>query len=176
FSETGIGWVPEHLGALDHLYLRGKSEREGRLMDVMRAAMAPLRMTPSEYFRRNCYLGASVMPPDELRVRDQVGVDRIMWGVDYPHAEGCYPFAREAMQLTFHGVPELETRAMLGATAADVYHFDYDFLQSIADRVGPAVAQMQEPLPDERVPRVPEDTYSSVFEAAAAGRGATTTG
>jgi len=170
FAETGIGWVPGHLQQLDGVYAMGKAQRDGTLRAVMREAMAPLSLTPSEYFQRHCYLGASILQPTEVPVREQVGVDKIMWGVDYPHAEGCFPYAREAMQLTFADVPEDEVRRMLGATAAEIYEFDYDALQVIADKVGPTVAELQQGLPPERWPRVPEDTYSSVFETVRHGR------
>jgi hypothetical protein len=117
---------------------------------------------PSEYFRRNCYLGASLLMPAEVEDRYRIGVDKIMWGVDYPHAEGCFPYSREAMRLTFSDVPENEIRTMLGATAAEVYGFDLEFLQGFADRVGPTVDEVAQPL--EKLPRVPEDTYSAVFD------------
>ena len=38
-------------------------------------------------------------------MRDQVGVDRIMWGSDYPHLEGCWPFSRQHLRLAFAGRP-----------------------------------------------------------------------
>jgi predicted TIM-barrel fold metal-dependent hydrolase len=164
FAETGIAWVPQHLEVLDGVYGMGKSDRDGTLRGVMREAVAPLRLTPSEYFRQNCYIGASTLLPMEMEARHHVGVDRIMWGIDYPHAEGCFPYAREAMRLTFVDVPEPEVRAMLGETAAEVYGFDFARLQAIADRVGPTVAEVAEPLTT--LPRVPEDTYSAVFDGA----------
>ncbi len=27
----------------------------------------------------------------ECEIRDRIGVDRIMWGADYPHIEGTWP-------------------------------------------------------------------------------------
>jgi predicted TIM-barrel fold metal-dependent hydrolase len=164
FAETGIHWVPGHLQELDGVYGMGKSDRDGTLRGVMREAVAPLRLAPSEYFRQNCYIGASTLQPWEMADRHEVGVGRIMWGIDYPHAEGCFPFAREAMRLTFAGVPEPEVRAMLGETAAEVYGFDLEQLRPIADGVGPTVAEVAEPLTE--VPRVPEDTYGAVFDGA----------
>ena len=46
---------------------------------------------PSEYWASNCYLGASFPAPFELALRDQIGLDRLMWGSDYPHGEGTWP-------------------------------------------------------------------------------------
>ena len=50
--------------------------------------VAKLSLSPSEYFARQCHIGASFLPATECAMRHQVGVDRIMWGTDYPHVEG----------------------------------------------------------------------------------------
>jgi predicted TIM-barrel fold metal-dependent hydrolase len=163
-TETGTAWVPEHLKGLDGLYAMGKADTGGTLREVMARAMKPLSLSPTEYFRRNCYIGASILKPEEIRQRHNVGVDRIMWGVDYPHAEGCFPYSREALRATFCDVPEPEVRTMLGRTAAAVYGFDYSFLQDLADRCGPTPAEVATALAV--WPRVPEDTYSAVFDGA----------
>jgi hypothetical protein len=84
-----------------------------------------------------------------------------MWGVDYPHSEGTFPYTLDALRLTFADVPEPEMRRMLGETAAEVYGFDLDYLKKIADRVGPSVEDVAQPPVS--LPRVPEDTISPVF-------------
>ena len=78
-------------------------------------------------------------PPVGGPVRDRVGVDRIMWGSDYPHKESSFPFSHEAIQLSFQGVPHDEVAAMLGANAARVYGFDLDALRPLAQEFGPRV-------------------------------------
>jgi hypothetical protein len=118
-------------------------------------------MKPSEYFARNFYLGASLFLPSEARLRHNVGVDRIMWGVDYPHSEGTFPYSREAISLTFSAVPPAEVADMLGLTAAKVFNFDVGYLQSLADRVGPTVAEVKA-MPS-AIPQIPGDTLSPVF-------------
>jgi hypothetical protein len=116
---------------------------------------------PSEYFAQNCWIGASQLLPVEAALRYQIGVDRIMWGSDYPHSEGPFPFAREALRLTFAGIPATEIRLMLGMTAAEVYGFDLPMLEAIAKNVGPTVAEIAEPL--DRLPRVPDETVANIF-------------
>jgi hypothetical protein len=69
-----------------------------------------------------------------------------MWGSDYPHTEGTFPFTREGLRLTFATVPPGETQAMLAGNAAAVYGFDLDALALIAARVGPTVAEVARPL------------------------------
>ena len=41
-----------------------------------------------------------------------------MWGSDYPHDEGTYPFSREHLRLLFHDTPEPELRKLLGTNVA----------------------------------------------------------
>jgi hypothetical protein len=81
-----------------------------------------------------------------------------MWGSDYPHMEGTFPFSREAMQLTFEDVPHGEVAAMLGGNAARIYGFDLDKLAPIAAKCGPLVSDV-----DAGLDRVPEGARSMAF-------------
>ena len=64
-----------------------------------------MSLTPSEYFQRNFWVGASFLRPSESALRYEVGVDRIMWGADYPHSEGSYPYTTEALARRVRAVP-----------------------------------------------------------------------
>ncbi|MGH9058273.1 MAG: amidohydrolase family protein, partial [Acidimicrobiales bacterium] len=75
-----------------------------------------------------------------------VGVDRMMWGADYPHEEGTTPYTRQALQAALSDVPEEECRQMLGGTAARVYGFDLEQLAAIAATAGPLVSEVHTPL------------------------------
>ncbi len=66
-----------------------------------------------------------------------------MWGVDYPHSEGTFPYSREAISHTLADVPSHEVYDMLGGTAARVFGFDLDQLQHLADQIGPTVADVR---------------------------------
>jgi predicted TIM-barrel fold metal-dependent hydrolase len=162
FSESGIGWVPRHLEMLDSLYGTG-SDRNG-LLAFLAPSMEVLSMKPSDYFGRNIYLGASLFLPSEAKIRYDVGISQIMWGVDYPHSEGTFPYSREAISLTFADVPPAETADMLGLNAAKVFNFDVNHLQKLADQVGPTVADVR--TRPGSVPQIPGDTLSPVFSTA----------
>jgi hypothetical protein len=103
-------------------------------------------MLPSKYFARNCYLGASFMHRNEALIRDKIGIDRIMWGSDFPHVEGSYPYSRQALRATFAELPDEDVRRMVSTNAADLYGFDIDSLQPIADRIGPTTSDVWQPL------------------------------
>jgi predicted TIM-barrel fold metal-dependent hydrolase len=146
-QNRGIRWVLEDLRMLDSIVAGMKTSVQNRTMSLFGGdVIDSLSLTPTEYFKRNCYLGASFLPRHEVEFRYQVGVDRIMWGADFPHEEGTTPFSREALSSTFSEVPVDECRQMLGGVAADVYGFDMVALAEVAKRIGPTIEQVATPL------------------------------
>ncbi len=144
-TEQGLAWLPRGLETLDWFYRRMTlpDAAEARFFG---AVAAGLSMTPTEYFQRNFWVAASFLRPSESAVRHEVGVDRIMWGADYPHSEGSYPYSREALRAAFGGIPPEETRRMVETNAAALYGFDLGALRSVGERVGPTVAEIAEPI------------------------------
>src|SRR5262249_16238551 len=93
----------------------------------------------------------------------ELRVDRIMWAGDFPHHEGVWPWTTKALRANFAGVPEDEVRRMLSLNAADCYGFDLEQLRLIADRVGPTVAEVAEPLAPSDYPSYPDETICLTF-------------
>jgi hypothetical protein len=58
---------------------------------------------------------------------------------------------------------ESEIRRMVGQTAAEVYGFDWDFLESVRDKIGPSVEEFMRPLEPVEWPSVPGETVTHVF-------------
>ena len=155
-TEQGSGWVPDTLATLDGWYARFTSEETTSEVLFGGPAVKDLTMTPSEYWARNCAVGASMLRPDECAMRDVIGVDRIMWGADYPHLEGTHPHTAQALRRTFAGVPTDEVAMMLGGNAAAIYGFDLQALAALG--IGPAVDEVAVPLD-----AVPAGAASSAF-------------
>jgi hypothetical protein len=86
------------------------------------------------------------MRPHEVPLRERIGLDKIMWGSDYPHDEGTTPFSREGLRIAYAGLPREEVAAMAGGNAARVYGFDLSLLDAVAAKHGPLVAEIAEPL------------------------------
>jgi hypothetical protein len=101
-----------------------------------------LKRKPSEYWETNCWVGASFMNREDCVDRYEIGVDRIMWGSDFPHEEGTFPFSAQALAHTFAGVPTDEVEMMLSGTAAALYGFDLTELAPLAARFGPRVDEV----------------------------------
>jgi len=61
------------------------------------ATEGPDAKKPSEYCATNVYIGGSYMAPFEAEMAiDEGYVQNIMWGSDYPHAEGTYQYPEVA--------------------------------------------------------------------------------
>ncbi len=155
FTEQGTSWVPELLMTLDYYKGRmsGLHGAGGSQESIFGSElMARLSLEPSGYWKRQCQVGSSFIRREEVLMRDQIGVDRIMWGSDFPHREGCWPYSREHLRLAFAGVPTDEVAAMVGGNAARVYGFDLDALAPVAARIGPSVDAVAEPLAAADIP------------------------
>ncbi len=152
-TETGVGWAPGVLEELDTFYRRMKHNDQCSEYIFGGPTVAKMSLLPSEYFARQCHIGASFLPPRDCARRQEIGVDRIMWGSDYPHVEGSHPYTREHLRLTFAGVPEDEIQRMVGLNAAALYGFDLDRLAPLAAKVGPTKAEIAQPLEYGDVPR-----------------------
>ena len=78
---------------------------------------------PSDFFRRNVFLS---FQEDALGIRDRsvIGVDRLVWGSDYPHTESTFPRSRAILDRILDGVPPEERRQITASTVARLYQFD----------------------------------------------------
>jgi predicted TIM-barrel fold metal-dependent hydrolase len=156
FTEQGTQWIPGELMRLDYFFDRMRTAVGSQEYVWGKPVMDTLSLKPSEYFARQCNIGASFIRPYEVPLRHEVGIDKIMWGTDYPHKEASTPYTLEALRAAFAGVPHDETAMMLGGNAARVYGFDMDLLRPIADRIGPRVADVDRPLLKGEVPKEAE--------------------
>lgn len=146
FTEQGTAWLPEQLRTLDYYQTRMGAATGSQEHIFGAEVMSRLSLSPSEYFARQCHVGASFIRPHEVEMRAEVGVDRIMWGSDFPHREGCWPYSGQHLQLSFAGVDPAEVQAMVGLNAAELYGFDAAALAPVAARVGPRVDEVAQPL------------------------------
>lgn len=154
-TEAGISFAPELLERMD--YFHGEMVK-GRLGEIAFEPEQVLPEKPSTYFGRNCYFGASFPGPNDAEVIREIGVDRVMWGSDYPHYEATTPYTRESLRRSFPGWSAAELQQLLAGTAAKVYGFDLDALAPIAARVGPTHAEIARPIEV-----IPSDATSPAF-------------
>jgi predicted TIM-barrel fold metal-dependent hydrolase len=153
-TEQGAGWIPGVLEQMDDMNAAMAANKFGELGPS--AIVLPRQ--PSEYFARNCWVGTSFPPPGETQVFRDLGIDKFMWGSDYPHREGTYPYTRESLRRTFAGWEPADLRKLFSDTAAGGYGFDLAPLDAIAADVGPTVDEVATPLGT-----VPADATSPAF-------------
>lgn len=166
-TEGAAAWAPADIARLDAIIegarIPGTINR--RLCEGIEDVITKL---PSEYFRRNVYLGASAgFSPRDAAARVELGLDCIMWGNDFPHNEGSYPYTVESLRVALEGVPPVEVEALVGGNALKVYDFDPVNVREAADRVGPTVAEIATPLPPEEDPRGGAHASATMMEKAA---------
>ena len=128
----------------------------------------PLRKSlpkePSEYVRSNVWVGASFQSRQEAVDAVEGGFsDRLMWGSDYPHAEGTWsfpdkdeeiPMTHLALASTYHDLPTADTRKMAGENAIACYHgLDLDTLRDVASKINaPRPSQVATMPPEPETP------------------------
>ncbi len=135
-TEAGSFWVADMLWRMDMMATREHGMRK------LVGTRDVLRLLPSEYFDRNCSIGSSNTRRRELGRRYEIGVGNIMWGNDFPHPEGTWPYTREFLKDRFWDIPMDETAQILGENQAEFYRFDLERLQPIADRIGPTPTEL----------------------------------
>lgn len=108
-GESGTGWIPY---VLDHMDL----EWEDQFKDL------DLKMKPSEYWHRQCY---ATYQSDRIGVKllDELGIDNIMWGSDFPHPDGIWPDSQDYIRRELGHLPEPTRRKVICDNAAKLYGF-----------------------------------------------------
>ena len=78
--ESGIGWIPFVLEAMDYQFHGNEVAEEHPEFDLL----------PSEYFARNVYACYWFEQTAPRRLIDKVGVDNILFETDFPHPTSLY--------------------------------------------------------------------------------------
>jgi predicted TIM-barrel fold metal-dependent hydrolase len=143
-TEMGAYWLPDLLARLDRTIIRIRDSRAVGELRYGEESILP--MTATEYFQRNCWVGISQPKVPDVEAITRLGLDRFMWGSDYPHDEGTAPYTREHLRQLFSAWPEQDMGRLLAGTASEVYNFDLEALQPLADQWGPTVEEIKIPL------------------------------
>jgi predicted TIM-barrel fold metal-dependent hydrolase len=119
--ESGVGWIPYLLEALDWQWVNSGVHLEHPEMKLL----------PSEYFKRQIYGCFWFEGPSGLAAIDILGTTNFLFETDFPHPTSMSPgpasIAREPRRYvaeTFGHLPEADLRALLHDNAARLYHFD----------------------------------------------------
>jgi predicted TIM-barrel fold metal-dependent hydrolase len=108
-SEGGSGWVPYMLERMDYTWERTR-------INVDRS------MRPSELFNRHfwtCFISDAAA----IKMRELIGVDKLMYETDYPHNDSNWPNGRKVLEEMLVDVPDDDARAIAGLNARQLYDF-----------------------------------------------------
>ncbi len=130
--EFNAHWLASLVGAMDKAWVTGIGQDADwwlgywdddrpandqpqmvRMFDVNEKWPWPLR--PSEYVRRQFHVSFQD-DPVAVAARHITGLSTIMWGSDYPHAEGTFRGSQRLIESLFADVPAHERAEMLGGT------------------------------------------------------------
>jgi predicted TIM-barrel fold metal-dependent hydrolase len=130
--EFNAHWLASLVGAMDKAWVTGTGQdadwwlgywdearpandqpQMTRMFDVNEKWPHPLR--PSEYVRRQFHVSFQD-DPVAVACRHVTGLSTIVWGSDYPHAEGTFRGSQALIAQQFVGVPHAERAALLGGT------------------------------------------------------------
>jgi len=110
--EQELSWVPHFLDRLDYNYTqRAVGDNSYRFKGDS---------IPSDFYHSNVFLG---FQEDALGIRDRyiIGVDKLLWGSDYPHQESTFPRSREIIDEILADCTEEEKLKIAGGNSARVY-------------------------------------------------------
>ena len=111
---TGIGQDPDWwIGFWDDTRPQHDQPNMAQLFKLNEKWPYPLK--PSEYVQRQFHVQFQD-DPVAIACRHLTGVSSIVWGNDYPHAEGTFRGSQELIAQQFAGVPDDERAAILGGT------------------------------------------------------------
>lgn len=123
---VGIGQDPDYwVGTYDETLPADQQVTMARLFKVNDKWPYPLM--PSEYVRRQIHVSFQD-DPIAVATRHITGVDTLVWGSDYPHAEGTFRRSHEAIEHLFAGVDPAEVQKIVGGTMARLMDFTVPIL------------------------------------------------
>ena len=112
-SEGGIGWIPYFLERANYVNEQHKAWTRSHFHGK----------TPEEIFRqhfRTCFIDDKF----GLANRDQVGIETIMFEVDYPHSDCQWPRSPEKLHDSLVGVSDEDINMITHLNAMKAYHYD----------------------------------------------------
>jgi predicted TIM-barrel fold metal-dependent hydrolase len=107
FGESGIGWIPYVIDRMDFEY-------QDQYQDLK------LKKLPSEYWRNQC---RATFQYDRVGTKliEDMGVETLMWGSDFPHPDGVWPESKKYIDEQFAHLPAETTYKMTCENAGKFY-------------------------------------------------------
>lgn len=108
-SEGGAGWVPYLVERMDYTWARTR-------LGVDKS------MPPSELFKRH-FWACFIWDETAIRLRDEIGVEKMMWECDFPHNDSNWPESRTMLEKAMADVPDDVCKRIAETNARELYDF-----------------------------------------------------
>jgi uncharacterized protein len=118
WAENNIGWLPYFYEQIDHEYAINRFWAERQL------GLPKLKRLPSEYLKEHAHWGF-FEDHVGVRLRHEIGVERMMWSTDFPHVVSRWPKSLEKLEQQMAGVAEDERRQMVASNAIRFFGLDH---------------------------------------------------
>jgi predicted TIM-barrel fold metal-dependent hydrolase len=113
--EGGAGWLP---------YLRERIDFSWGVRGDRARGPGTVRDRPPSQLLERALILAFIDDPAGIRLRDEIGVSRLVWMSDFPHEDGMWPHSRAQVTQLLGDVPEPEARAFTAGNAAALLHLE----------------------------------------------------
>jgi predicted TIM-barrel fold metal-dependent hydrolase len=132
--EADAGWAPHWMARADHAYRRHRTN----------FTCPELTQLPSAFVRSNVYM---TFQDDwvAFKYREDIGVDRLMWGNDFPHSDSTWPHSQTLLEEHTRDLPDSERRRILRDNVCELYRLP----------VGDADGMLENQAASERGPTPP---------------------
>jgi predicted TIM-barrel fold metal-dependent hydrolase len=118
FTECSAGWLGWAMQFFD-LHYFGRFGNS--FVEEMGMPSAKLCEFPPSYYIKRQTACTFMDDPVAVHNREFTGVESLMWGNDWPHAEGSHPHSVESLDKQFAGVPDADRQAIVHDNAARVF-------------------------------------------------------
>ena len=117
-TEGYAAWLAFAIQFWDHHW---SDSRFGALSNLNSGpGTAKLDAPPSYYLKRQAH-ATFMWDPLAINARDVTGLDCLLWGNDYPHLEGSFPYSQQWNDKQFAGVPVEEVDQIVRGNAARLF-------------------------------------------------------
>ena len=110
-AENDAGWAANLIERCDYYAVKARSSKP-----------LALKHDPSHYWRNHCSY-TFMRDRSAMVAREMIGVDRLLWGSDFPHGDSTWPESKEMIEAIMQGVPENEQRLMLAENCKRLYGY-----------------------------------------------------
>jgi predicted TIM-barrel fold metal-dependent hydrolase len=105
FLESGGGWVPFLLHRMDEHF------------EMWPSFLSKVKLKPSEYFARQCFVSIDPQEPQISAIVEAVGDECIVWATDYPHADSVFPGAVDVLRRGMEALSPASQERILATNA-----------------------------------------------------------